>query len=210
MAHDKDDRKRSHLRLVVDNAAQRSTRPVEGEEESIPLEELIARKDEFRPLFYRGMERWQAKAYETVERYLLGKGWPYGLDPHHGPLMVVPAGAVCPEAAEHDGSRQDEILLYMVEDIAGKGGCLSLEMVLPFYSEDEAVMEDALLYSPLFQYGALFLEENRQDGFLDLIYRLGFPIYPPALTPRLIGRLFDAAAYELKETLRSLAEYSGE
>ncbi len=60
MAHDKDDRKRSHLRLVVDNAAQRSTRPVGDELESIPLEELIARRDDFRPLFYRGMERWQA------------------------------------------------------------------------------------------------------------------------------------------------------
>lgn len=210
MAHDKDDRKRPHLRLVVDNAEKRPPRPAGDDEVSIPLEELIARRDYFRPLFYDGLERLQAKACEALERFLIGRGWPYGLDPHHGRLIVLPAGAVCPEAAEYGGLQQDELLLYISDDASGKGGCLSLEMVLPFYSEDEAVMEDALLYSPLFQYGALFLEENRQDDLLDLIYRLGFPIYPPALTPRLIDRLFGAAAYELKETLRSLAEYPGE
>ena len=69
-------------------------------------------------------------------------------------------------------------------------------------------MEDALLYSPIFQYGALFLEENRQDGLLDLIYRLGFPLYPPALTARLLDRLFTIAAFELRETLRCLMDFS--
>jgi hypothetical protein len=210
MAHDKDDRKRPQLRLVVDNAEKRSTRPAGDEEVSIPLEELIARRDDFRTEFYDGMERQQAKAFAALERFLLDRKLPYGLDPHLGRLMVLPAGAVCPEAAEYGGGQQDEVLLYIAEDAGGKGSCLSLEMVLPFYSEDEAVMEDALLFSPLFQYGALFLEENRQDGFLDIVYRLGFPLYPPALTTRLIDRLFGAAAFELKETLRSLAEYPGE
>lgn len=210
MAHDKDDRKRPHLRLVVDNAEKRNPRPAESDEESIPLGDLIARRDHFRTEFYRDAERWQAKAWQALERFLLGREWPYGLDPTHGRLMVLPAGAVCPEAVEYEGPHQDEVLLYLTEDTGGKGGCLSLEMVLPFFSEDEAVMEDALLYSPLFQYGALFLEENRQDGLLDLIYRIGFPVYPPALTPRYIERLFTAAAAELRETLRSLAEYPGE
>ena len=209
MAHDKDDRKRpQHLRLVVDNAEKRSPRPAGTEEDSIPLEELVTRKDHFRSLFYEGMERWQAKAFSAIEHFLLGRGMAYGLDPHHGRLMVLPADAVCPEAAEYGGLQQDEVLLYISEDAAGAGGCLSLEMVLPFYSEDEAVMEDALLCSPLFQYGALFLEENRQDGLLDLIYRLGFPLYPPALTVRLLDRLFAITAYELGETLRGLTEYS--
>ncbi len=210
MAHDKDDRKRQHLRLVVDNVEKRSPRPAGSDEVSLPLEELIARRDYFRPEFYDGMERRQAKAFKALERFLLGRNLAYGLDPQHGKLMVLPAGAVCQEAGEHEGDQQDEVLLYIAEDATGQGCALSLEMILPFYSEDEAVMEDALLYSPLFQYGALFLEENRQDGMLDLIYRLGFPIYPPALTTRLIDRLFGAAAYELKETLRSLAEYAGE
>lgn len=207
MAHDKDDRKRAHLRLVVDNAEKRNPRPAGSEEVFIPLEQLIARRDEVRPEFYRGMERRHAKAYEAIERFLAGKGWPYGLDPQHGPLMVLPAGAVCPEAAEHEGEHQDELIFYVAEDAAGEGLCLSLEIILPFYSEDEAAMEDALLFSPVFQYGALFLEENRQDQFLDLIYRLGFPIYPPALTGRVLDRLFGIVAFELKETLRSLAEY---
>ena len=80
-------------------------------------------------------------------------------------------------------------------------------MILPFYSEEEAVMEDALLFSPVFQYGTLFLEENQQDQALDLIYRFGFPVYPPALTTKVLTRLFAIAAFELKEVLRSLAEY---
>ena len=95
----------------------------------------------------------------------------------------------------------------MAEDATGKGLCLSLEMMLPYWSEDEAIMEETLLYAPVFQYGALFLEENRQDGLLDLIYRLGFPLYPPAPTDKLLDRLFSIASYELAEILRSLAEY---
>jgi len=208
MAHDKDDRKRPHLRLVVDNVEKRNSRPAGGEELFVPIEELVAKRDELRPMFYRGMERRHAKPYETIERFLAGRGWPYGLDPHHGPLLVIPAGAVCSEAVEPGSAYQDEILVYVAEDAEGEGLCLSLEMILPFYSEDEAVMEDALLFSPVFQYGTLFLEENRQDGLLDLIYRLGFPIYPPALTVRVLNRLFTIAAFELKETLRSLAEHA--
>jgi len=210
MAHDKDERKRPHLRLVVDNAEKRNPRPAEGEELPIPMEELIARLDDLRAGFYAGMERWQAKAFAALERYLSVRKIPYGLDPSHGRLMVIPAGGVCPEAAVHGDIQQDELLIYLTEDICGTGGCISLEMVLPFFSEDEGVMEEALLYSPLFQYGALFLEENRQDGLLDLVYRLGVPIYPPALTTRYMERFFAAAACELKETLRTLAEYAGD
>ena len=208
MAEDKDDRKRPHLRLVVNNADQRTTRPAGREEDFIPLPTLIARKESFRSQFYDGMDRWQAKAYASIERHLSRRKLPYGLDIHHGRLLVLPAPAVCPDAFEHTGSAQDEVLLYVAEDAAGKGLCLSLETILPFWSEDEAVMEEALLYSPIFQYGTLFLEENRQDGLLDLIYRLGFPLYPPALTGRLFDRLLAVAAYELGETLRGLAEDS--
>lgn len=209
MAYDKDDRKRPHLRLVVDNVEKRNPRPASGEEPFVPVEELIARRVELRPQFYRGMERRFTKSYEALERFIERRGWPYGLDPHHGPLLVIPAGVVCPEAIESGSPYQDEILVYVAEDSTGEGLCLSLEMILPYYSEDEAVMEDALLFSPVFQYGTLFLEENRQDGLLDLIYRLGFPIYPPALTSRVLTRLFAIAAFELKETLRSLAENGG-
>ncbi len=203
----KDDRKRPHLRLVVDNVEKRSSRPAGGEEIFIPVGELVAKREELRPSFYRGIERGHAKAYERIERFLIEKGLPYGLDPEHGPLLVMPAGAICPEAEEPGSPNQDEILLYVSEDATKEGLCLSLEMILPFYSEDDAVMEDAFLFSPVFQYGTLFLEENRQDQLLDLIYRLGFPIYPPALTTRILDRLFVIAAFELKETLRSLAEY---
>jgi len=209
MAQDKDDRKRPHLRLVVDNVEKRNSRPVGGEDHFVPVEELVARRDEWRPLFYRGMERRHAKAYEAIERFLSGREWPYGFDPHHGPLLVIPAGIVCGEAVEPGSAFQDEILVYVAEDSAGEGLCLSLEMILPYYSEDEAVMEDALLFSPVFQYGTLFLEENRQDGLLDLIYRCGFPLYPPALTGRVLNRLFSIVAFELKETLRNLAENEG-
>jgi hypothetical protein len=120
----------------------------------------------------------------------------------------LPADAVCPEAEGDSGEHRDEIILYVTEDTAGEGICLSMEMILPFYSEEEAVMEDALLFSPVFQYGTLFLEENKQDRMLDLIYRFGFPAYPPALTTRVLERLFTIIAFELKEVLRSLAEYS--
>lgn len=210
MAHDKDERKRPHLRLVVDNVEKRNARPAAGEEPFIPLDELVAHRDEMRHLFYKGMERRHAKVYEAVERYLGFTEMPYGLDHHHGPLLVIPAGAVCPEAIEPGASHQDEILLYVTDDSAGQGLCLSLEMILPFYSEDEAVMEDALLFSPVFQYGTLFLEENRQDGLLDLIYRLGFPVYPPALTRGVLDRVFTIVAFELRETLRNLVEYQEE
>lgn len=210
MAHDKDDRKRPQLRLVVDNVEKRNPRPAGGEEIFIALEDLVVKRDELRPGFYRDMERRYVKAYEALERFLSLKGWPYGLDPQHGPLLVLPADAVCPEAGAPGAAHQDEILLYVTEDVTGEGLCLSLEMILPFYSEDESVMEDVLLFSPVFQYGALFLEENRQDGFLDLIYRLGFPLYPPALTARVLDRLFAIVAFELKETLRYLAEYPEE
>lgn len=209
MAQDKDDRKRPHLRLVVDNVEKRASRPAGREELFVPLDALIMKRDELRPFFYRDMERRHAKAYEALERFLTQKGWPFGFDPQHGPLMVILAGAVCPEAVAPDADHQDEILAYVTEDAAGQGLCLSMEMILPFYSEDDAVMEDAILFSPVFQYGSLFLEENRQDGLLDLIYRFGFPIYPPALIGKVLDRLFAIVAFELKETLRSLAEGPG-
>lgn len=208
MTHDEDDRKRSHLRLVVDNVEKRNSRPTGNDEVFIPVDKLIEMRAEVRPDFYRGMERRYAKAYEAIERFVDRKGWPYGLDLQHGPLMVFPADAVCSEVEEQRGEHRDEIILYVTEDTAGEGICLSMEMILPFYSEEEAVMEDALLFSPVFQYGTLFLEENRQDRILDLIYRFGFPVYPPALTTRVLERIFTIIAFELKEVLRSLAEYS--
>jgi hypothetical protein len=208
MTHNKDERKRAHLRLVVNNVEPRKPRPATGEEDFIPLEALVAQRDVFRPEFYSSMGRWQMKAYGSLEKFLVSKQWDYGLDPQHGRLLVLPASVVCPDALGHGGSPHDEVLVYLAEDISGEGLCLSIETILPYWSEDEAVMEDALLYSPIFQYGALFLEENRQDGLLDLIYRLGFPLYPPALTGRLIDRLFSIAAFELRETLRSLMDFS--
>lgn len=207
MEKDKDERKRPHLRLVVDNAEKRNPRPAGVEAEFVPLDELISRRGEVRGVFYRDLDSWQAKAYQFIERFLAGKGWPYGLDPQHGRLLVLPAGAVSPEMVVEGSSPHDEVLVYVTEDQAGKGFCLSIEMILPFWSEDDAVMEDAFLYAPVHQYGTLFLEENPQDKMLDLIYRLGFPLYPPALTGRLLERLFAVVAHELQETLRNLAEY---
>ncbi len=202
---DKDERKRPHLRLVVDNAEKRNPRP--AAQEFVPVEELIARRDEMRPLFYRALGPWQSKAYRAIERFLGEMGRPYGLDTQHGCLMVLPAEAISPSLAVEGGSSHDEVLLYVAEDLTGKGFCLTIEMILPFWSEDDAVMEDALLYAPVYQYGTLFLEENPQDKLLDLIYRIGFPLFPPALTNRFLDRFFAIAAYELAETLRGLAEY---
>ena len=204
MANDTDDRKRPHLRLVVNNPDLRKGRPAAGEEPFILFEELLAKRGEFRVSFYQELPRWQAKAYEMLERFLDRKVVPYGLDPLHGRLVVIPAERVCPEILAHGGSSQDEVLLFVAEDPAGGGGCLSLEMILPFWSDDDGVMEEALFTAPILPYGTLFLEENRQDGYLDLIYRVAVPIYPPALTSRLVERLFGIAAYELAETLRSL------
>jgi hypothetical protein len=84
-----------------------------------------------------------------------------------------------------------------------------MEMIMPFYSDDEAVMEEALLYSPVLQYGSLFIEENHQDGLLDLIYRLGFPLYPPFPSARVMERLFSIVAREVDEALGGLSEYPG-
>ena len=210
MSKDKDDKKRPQLRLVVNNMEQRKPRPAASMEDFIPLDSLVAMRDGFREDFYTGIHRSQEKAYNTLERYMLRKGWGYGLDPHHGKLLVLPLSAVCPEVKEHGAAQQDEVLVYVAEDAAGKGHSLSIEAILPYWSEDETVMEDVLLYSPIFQYGALFLEENRQDGLLDLIYRLGLPIYPPALTGKIMDRFFTTAALEIRETLRYLAEYPGE
>ncbi len=207
MTQDKDERKRSHLRLVVNNVEQRKQRPADGEEEFIPFATLAAERERFRSEFYRSMSPWQAKAYTALERFIATKQWEYGLDPQHGRLLVIPISVLCPDTVEFGGSPQDEALLYVAEDASGEGLSLSFETILPFWSDDESVMEEALIYAPIFQYGALFLEENKQDGLLDLIYRLGFPLYPPAPTRRLLGRFFTIAVYELRETLRALAEY---
>ncbi len=207
MTHDKDKDNRPQLRLVVNNAEKRKPRPSASEDDFISFEELVTQREAFRSEFYRGMDRLQKTAYEELERFFTDKGLPYGLDPRHGRLLVLPAGAVCPETAEHGGAQEDEVLVYLAEDVTGQGLCLSLEMLLPYYSEDEAVMEDAFLFAPVNQYGTLFLEENRHDSFLDLIYRLALPLYPPDMTARLLDRMFVIAAYELKETLRALAEY---
>lgn len=206
MTIDKDERKRPSLRLVVNNPDKRGGRPPKEEEEIfVPLPELAVNRDELRPAFYRGLDRQLAKAYQHLEAYLLRREWPYGLDPHHGRVIVVPTAAVCPLSAEHGGAHQDEVLLFITEDSAGTGLCLSLETILPFWSDDESVMEEALLYAPIHQYGALFLEENRHDGLLDLIYRLALPLYPPAPTGRILERFFAIAALELTDALQGLA-----
>ena len=206
MTQDKDERTRPSLRLVVNNPDKPQPRKDVEEEEYLSLELLVARREEFRPAFYQDMERGVAKAYTAIERFLLSKEWPHGLDPLHGKLMVLPAGLVCPYHDEYGGENKDEVLLFVSEDLQG-GLCLALEMVLPFFSEDDTVMEDAFFNAPVHQYGTLFLEENRQDSLLDFIYRLSIPLYPPALTGRTLERLFAIAAYELAETLRSLGEY---
>jgi len=203
MTKETDERKRTHLRLVVNNPEKRNPR----EDDYIGLADLVERRDEMRPMFYREMDRLHRKAYTVMERFLLEKGWPYGLDPHYGRPVVLPAALVCPDATMHAVDPGDEVLLFVAEDVTGRGLCLSLEMILPFYSDDESVMEDALLYSPLFQYGTMFLEENRQDGLLDLIYRLAFPIYPPALSSRILERLFTVAAQEVADALQGVSEY---
>ncbi|GFE57870.1 hypothetical protein [Geobacter sp. AOG1] len=208
MTQDKDDRKRPHLRLVVDNAEKRVSHPVDTGEEFIPLEDLLTRRDDFRTLFYQELSPWQAKAYEKLERFFSAREWPYGLDPEHGRLMVLPIGIVCPEAVEYGSVPQDEVLVYVAEDLEGNGLSLSVEMILPYFSEDEAVMEEAFLYStPVHQYGTIFLEENRHDDLLDLMYRLTFPLFPPALSGRLLARLFSVAAFEFRETCRILTEF---
>ncbi|HJV64481.1 MAG TPA: hypothetical protein VJ550_01980 [Geomonas sp.] len=204
MSSDKDERKRSHLKLVVNNE-NRSARPA-GEQEFIPLETLIANRDQFRLAFYRGMGRLQSKGYQALERFLQQRGAPYGIDPVHGKVMVLPCGALSPEALEF-GSPQDEVLLCISEDASGSGLCFSLEMILPYFSEDDAVMEEALLFAPVLQYGALFLEENPHDGMLDLIYRLAIPLFPPAFTSRLAERMLAIFAFELKETFAALSDY---
>ena len=164
-------------------------------------------RDQVRGDFYRGLEKRQTKAFEALERFLASRDWPYGLDPHHGRLLVLPAMVVAPETVDYGVGPQDELLIAITEDATKLGFCLTLEMILPFYSDDDAVMEDALLYSPMLPYGTLFIEENAQDEFLDLIYRLAFPLYPALPSARLLEKLFAVAAFELHETLRSLAEY---
>jgi hypothetical protein len=209
MDKDTDERKRTHLRLVVNNPEKRQPRPTEGGD-LVPLEELVALRDQLRGEFYRGMERWQTKAFTVLERWLAAREWAYGLDPQHGPLLVLPAAMVVPEAIDFGGNPQDELLVSITEDATKLGLCLTLEMILPFYSDDDAVMEEALLYAPMLPYGTMFLEENRQDGFLDLIYRLAFPLYPAVPTVRLLDKLFAVAAFELREILHCLAEYPEE
>ncbi|HWI40249.1 MAG TPA: hypothetical protein VNX25_02030 [Verrucomicrobiae bacterium] len=204
---EKDDKKREHLRLVVNNVEKRSGRPAATPEDPyIPVEELALRRETLRPLFYDGIVPLHAKAYEAVERFLSARGLPYGLDPHHGRVVVLPAVAVCPDEGEF-GNEQDEALIFAADDVTGSGLCLSVEMVIPFFDDDPVVMEEALLYSPILQYGAVFLEENRQDGLLDLIYRVSFPLYPPAPTPRVLSKLLAVAEHEIREVLRSLFEY---
>ncbi|WP_054694703.1 hypothetical protein, partial [Geotalea toluenoxydans] len=169
---------RPQLRLVVNNTEKRNQRPAASEDDFISFQELAANRELFQVEFYRDLEPLQAEGYREIESFLVERGWPYGLDPRHGQVIVIPAGVVCPESDEHGGAGQDEVLVYLAEDATGQGLCLALEMLMPYYSEDEAVMEDAFLYGPVNQYGSLFLEENRHDSFLDLIYRLALPLYP--------------------------------
>lgn len=206
MTDEKDERKRTHLRLVVDNVEKRLKRPAGSEEVFVPLETLAAQNEHNRGDFYSGLNPSQVKSYQRLESFLAGRQWLYGLDPHHGKMMVLNVATFSQEMAEYGGGYADEALVYVVEDPSGRGLCLSMETILPFYSEDDAIMEEALLYGPMLPYGTLFLEENRQDGFLDLIYRLAFPLEPPLLTAPLIEKFFRVAGYELKEVLLSLTE----
>jgi hypothetical protein len=206
MTH-KDERNRPNLRLVVNNPDLRKPLQNGEQDDFIPLDELITQRDQLRPHFYYGLKGRQTRVCRALERYFEQKGWLWGLDPHHGQIMVLPAVSLCPEMAEEGDSPKAEILVYVADDAVGDGLSLSLEIILPFFSDDEAVMEEALLFAPVFQYGTLFLEENRRDGLLDLIYRIGFPLYPAAPTTRLFDRFFLLAAYELSETLHALAEY---
>lgn len=201
---------RPQLRLVVNNTEKRNQRPAASEDDFISFQELAANRELFQVEFYRDLEPLQASGYREIENFLCERGWPYGLDPRHGQVIVIPAGVVCPECDEHGGAGQDEVLVYLAEDATGQGLCLALEMLMPYYSEDEAVMEDAFLYGPVNQYGSLFLEENRHDSFLDLIYRLALPLYPVNLDKILLDRFFSIAAHELKETLEGLAGYANE
>jgi hypothetical protein len=52
----------------------------------------MAKREQFRPEFYLGMDRPQTKAYEALERFLTRKKWTYGLDPQHGRLLVLSTG----------------------------------------------------------------------------------------------------------------------
>lgn len=209
MKKDSDERKRSHLRLVVNNPDKRKPGQFGSEDDFITLENLIVQRESLTPLFYQDMERLKGKAYQAIERFLSASGWPYGLDPQHGQPLVLPALALCPSALAYGMLPQDELLVFIAEDAGGEGLCLSMEMIMPFYSDDEAVMEDALLYSPVLQYGSLFIEENHMDGLLDLIYRLGFPLYPPFPSARIMERLFSIVAREVAEALGGLSEYPG-
>jgi len=207
MKKDNDDRKRSHLRLVVNNPDKRKPGPVGSEDDFITLEALIAQREGLTPLFYQDMGELPTKAYQALERFFSARGWPYGLDPQHGQPAVLPALVVCPGAVAYGMVPHDELLIFIAEDAGGEGLCLSMEMIMPFYSDDEAVMEEALLYSPVLQYGSLFIEENQHDGLLDLIYRLGFPLYPPVPTARILGRLFSIVAREVDDALGALCEF---
>jgi hypothetical protein len=176
----------------------------------VPLSDLCSRKEEYRPQFYHGLDEQQTQAFEAIEAFITSKEWTYGLDPEHGRMIVIPAGTVVPEVADLSGSSLDEILLFISRDPTGTGLCVTVEMVMPFYSEDDAVMEDSLLYAPLLPYGTLFLEENGNDRFLDLIYRVAFPLFPPEADQAIFARLFGVAAGELRELFRYFSEYPEE
>ena len=206
MERETDDRKKPQLRLVVNNAEKRSPRPTEPEVPLISLEELLVNRDAMRDHYYRGMDPKLEQGYRVIERFLEGKEWQYGLDPHHGRPVVLPAGTVCAQAVEI-GSPQDEILLFMESDGGENGLCLALEMILPFGSDDDTEMESALLYgTPVLQYGSIFLDENPHDGMLDLVYRLAVPIMPPELTDALLERVVTIAGMEIRDAILSLSE----
>jgi hypothetical protein len=207
MTKDNNDRPRPHLRLVVNNPDLRPSRPDRDEELFIAIEDLVARRDDFRPAFYDQMPDGEVKAYAAIERFLIEKGHPYGLDPNHGKVLVIPAQVACPGLADHGGTPQDEVLVYVTDDMTGQGLRISFETILPFYSDDDSVMEEAILFAPVLPYGTLFLEENRHDSYLDLIYRVSFPLAPPALTQRLLGRYLATVAHEIRDALSGLTEY---
>ena len=71
MTENNDERKRAHLRLVVNNVEKRSPRPEDGGEDVIPFEELAGMRDVMRPEFYRELGGKPTKAYESrnMERY---------------------------------------------------------------------------------------------------------------------------------------------
>ena len=84
MSKEKDERPRPNLKLVVNNPdIQRPARKDPGSE-YLPLEELVTRQEEFRPLFYQDLERGPTRAYTVIQGFRVKRG---------GPTVLIPSTA---------------------------------------------------------------------------------------------------------------------